>query len=41
MIEYHRNLIFTLLLHLMWNFFDMVMGTGDLYKKPDVVGKLS
>ncbi len=31
MIEYHGHHILTLLLHLMWNLFDMAMGTGDLH----------
>jgi len=32
MIEYHGYHMLTLLLHLMWNLFEMVMGNGDLYK---------
>ena len=33
MIGYHtRNCMMTLPMHLMWNLFEMVMGTGDLYK---------
>ncbi len=32
MIEYHGHCILPLLLHLMWNLFEMVRGTGDLYK---------